>query len=410
MSTKTETARAPALTVDPQNAALGILFALSLSHLLNDTIQALIPAVYPLLKDSFQLSFAQIGMITFCFQMIGSVFQPLVGIYTDRNPRPYSLVAGMAITMCGLILLALARSYEIILLAAAMVGLGSAVFHPESSRMARLASGGRHGFAQSLFQVGGNAGTALGPLLAAWIIVPRGQRYILVFTVLAMAGMFVLARVGNWYAARLTALRKNGKGVRHHATGLSKPTVVLSLAVLLVLIFSKFIYLASMTNYYTFYLIEKFGVSVQSSQFYLFIFLFAVAFGTIVGGPLGDKLGRKLVIWISILGMSPFALLLPHANLFWTAVLSAIIGFIMASAFPAILVYATELLPGNVGMVAGLFFGLAFGTAGIASALLGKLADATSIPYVMFLCGFLPLIGLLTALLPDLKQIEQSAS
>jgi len=410
MSTKTETARAAALPVDPQNAALGILFALSLSHLLNDTIQALIPAVYPLLKDSFQLSFAQIGMITFCFQMIGSVFQPLVGIYTDRNPRPYSLVAGMAITMCGLILLALARSYEIILLAAAMVGLGSAVFHPESSRMARLASGGRHGFAQSLFQVGGNAGTALGPLLAAWIIVPRGQRYILVFTVLAMAGMFVLARVGNWYAARLTALRKNGKGVRHHATGLSKPTVVLSLAVLLVLIFSKFIYLASMTNYYTFYLIEKFGVSVQSSQFYLFIFLFAVAFGTIVGGPLGDKLGRKLVIWISILGMSPFALLLPHANLFWTAVLSAIIGFIMASAFPAILVYATELLPGNVGMVAGLFFGLAFGTAGIASALLGKLADATSIPYVMFLCGFLPLIGLLTALLPDLKQIEQSAS
>ena len=410
MSTKTETARAPAVKVDPQNAALGILFALSLSHLLNDTIQALIPAVYPLLKDSFQLSFAQIGMITFCFQMIGSVFQPLVGIYTDRNPKPYSLVAGMAITMCGLILLALARSYEVILLAAAMVGLGSAVFHPESSRMARLASGGRHGFAQSLFQVGGNAGTALGPLLAAWIIVPRGQRYILVFTVLAMAGMFVLARVGNWYAARLTASRKSGKAVRHHGTGLSKSTVVLSLAVLLVLIFSKFIYLASMTNYYTFYVIEKFGVSVQSSQFYLFIFLFAVAFGTIVGGPLGDKLGRKLVIWISILGMSPFALLLPHANLFWTAVLSAIVGFIMASAFPAILVYATELLPGNVGMVAGLFFGLAFGTAGIASALLGKLADATSIPHVMFLCGFLPLIGLLTALLPDLKHIEQSGS
>jgi MFS transporter, FSR family, fosmidomycin resistance protein len=409
MSTKTETARAPALTVDPQNAALGILFALSLSHLLNDTIQALIPAVYPLLKESFHLSFAQIGMITFCFQMIGSVFQPLVGIYTDRNPKPYSLVAGMAITMCGLILLALARSYEIILLAAAMVGLGSAVFHPESSRMARLASGGRHGFAQSLFQVGGNAGTALGPLLAAWIIVPRGQRYILVFTVLAMAGMFVLGRVGNWYAARLTA-RKSGKSVLHPAAGLSRATVVLSLAVLLVLIFSKFIYLASMTNYYTFYLIEKFGVSVQSSQFYLFIFLFAVAFGTIVGGPLGDKLGRKLVIWISILGMSPFALLLPHANLFWTAVLSAIIGFIMASAFPAILVYATELLPGNVGMVAGLFFGLAFGTAGIASALLGKLADATSIPYVMFLCGFLPLIGLLTALLPDLRQIEPSDS
>jgi len=408
MSTKTETAAAPSVTVNPRNAALGILFALSLSHLLNDTIQALIPAVYPLLKESFHLSFAQIGMITFVFQMIGSVFQPLVGIYTDRHPKPYSLVAGMAITMCGLVLLALASRYEMILLAAGMVGLGSAVFHPESSRMARLASGGRHGFAQSLFQVGGNAGTALGPLLAAWIIVPRGQRYILVFTVLAMAGLLVLTRVGNWYAARLSATHTGGSSARHHAVNLSRGTVVLSLAVLLVLIFSKFIYLASMTSYYTFYLIEKFGLTVQSSQFYLFIFLFAVAFGTILGGPLGDRIGRKLVIWISILGMSPFALLLPHANLFWTAVLSAIIGFIMASAFPAILVYATELLPARVGMVAGLFFGLAFGTAGIASALLGKLADATSIPHVMFLCGFLPLIGLLAALLPDLKQIEQN--
>ncbi|HVK58016.1 MAG TPA: MFS transporter [Candidatus Kapabacteria bacterium] len=392
------------VTVDPQTAALGILFALSLSHLLNDTIQALIPAVYPLLKESFHLSFAQIGMITFCFQMIGSVFQPLVGLYTDRYPKPYSLVAGMGITMCGLVLLALASRYEVILIAAGMVGLGSAIFHPESSRMARMASGGRHGFAQSLFQVGGNAGTSLGPLLAAWIIVPRGQRYILVFTVLALAGMFVLGRVGKWYAERLAALHHTPKSARTQTVGVSKRRIVLSLAVLLVLIFSKFIYLASMTNYYTFYLIEKFGVSVQSSQLYLFIFLFAVAVGTILGGPLGDRLGRKLVIWISILGMAPFALILPHANLFWTAVLSAIIGFIMASAFPAILVYATELLPGKVGMVAGLFFGLAFGTAGIASALLGKLADATSIPYVMFLCGFLPLIGLLTAFLPDLKR------
>jgi FSR family fosmidomycin resistance protein-like MFS transporter len=401
MSAKTETISP--VTVDPQSAALGILFALSLSHLLNDTIQALIPAVYPLLKDSFHLSFAQIGMITFCFQMVGSVFQPLVGLYTDRYPKPYSLVAGMGITMCGLVLLALAQRYEMILVAAGMVGMGSAIFHPESSRMARMASGGRHGFAQSLFQVGGNAGTALGPLLAAWIIVPRGQRYILVFTVLALAGMFVLGRVGNWYAVRLAASYKSRKSAPTRAMELSNKTIVMSLAVLLVLIFSKFIYLASMTNYYTFYLIEKFGVSVQSSQLYLFIFLLFVALGTMAGGPLGDKLGRKLVIWISILGMSPFALLLPHANLFWTAVLSAFIGFIMASAFPAILVYATELLPGKVGMVAGLFFGLAFGTAGIASALLGKLADATSIPYVMFLCGFLPLIGLLTALLPDLR-------
>lgn len=405
MSATAERADAkPTVTVDPQTAALGILFALSLSHLLNDTIQALIPAVYPLLKESFHLSFAQIGMITFCFQMIGSVFQPLVGLYTDRYPKPYSLVAGMGITMCGLVLLALASRYEVILIAAGMVGLGSAIFHPESSRMARMASGGRHGFAQSLFQVGGNAGTSLGPLLAAWIIVPRGQRYILVFTVLALAGMFVLGRVGKWYAERLAALHHTPKSARTQTVGVSKRRIVLSLAVLLVLIFSKFIYLASMTNYYTFYLIEKFGVSVQSSQLYLFIFLFAVAVGTILGGPLGDRLGRKLVIWISILGMAPFALILPHANLFWTAVLSAIIGFIMASAFPAILVYATELLPGKVGMVAGLFFGLAFGTAGIASALLGKLADATSIPYVMFLCGFLPLIGLLTAFLPDLKR------
>jgi FSR family fosmidomycin resistance protein-like MFS transporter len=284
-----------------------------------------------------------------------------------------------------------------------MVGLGSAIFHPESSRMARLASGGRHGFAQSLFQVGGNAGSALGPLLAAWIIVPRGQRYILVFTVLAMIGMFVLSRVGKWYAERLAASHKSKAGRAGQAVRFSNKTIAISMTVLLILIFSKFIYLASMTNYYTFYLMQRFGVSVQSSQYYLFIFLFFVALGTIIGGPIGDRLGRKLVIWLSILGMAPFALILPHANLFWTAVLSAIIGFIMASAFPAILVYATELMPGKVGMVAGLFFGLAFGTAGIGAALLGKLADATSVSYMMFLCGFLPLLGLLTVFLPDVK-------
>lgn len=393
-----------AVAVEPHGAALGILFALSLSHLLNDTIQALLPAVYPLLKDSFHLSFAQIGMITFCFQMIGSVFQPLVGIYTDRYPKPYSLVVGMGITLCGLILLAFAPRYEVLLVAAGMVGLGSAIFHPESSRMARLASGGRHGFAQSLFQVGGNFGTSLGPLLAAWIIVPRGQRYILVFTALALAGMFVLSRVGTWYALRLAALNKTRTNTSTHSNPLSRRTVILSLTVLLLLMFSKFIYLAAITNYYTFYLMQKFGVSVQSSQYLFFIFLFGVAVGTMVGGPLGDRLGRKLIIWISILGMAPFAMILPHANLFWTAVLSAIIGFVMASAFPAIVVYATELMPGKVGMVAGLFFGLAFGTAGIAAALLGKLADATSIPHVIFLCGFLPLIGLVTAFLPNLHQ------
>jgi MFS transporter, FSR family, fosmidomycin resistance protein len=384
-------------------SALGILFSLSFSHLLNDSIQALIPAIYPLLKTSFSLSFTQIGLITLTFQMAGSVFQPLVGLYTDRNPQPYSLVAGMSLTLCGLILLAIAPTYYVVLLAAGVIGLGSAIFHPESSRMARLASGGRHGFAQSLFQVGGNAGTALGPLLAAWIIVPHGQHYILVFTGVAVVGIFVLSRVGNWYAAHLIERRARGKQAVQ-SSGLSRATITLSIAVLLMLMFSKFFYLASMTNYYTFYLIHKFGVSIQQSQVYLFMFLFAGAVGTFVGGPVGDRIGRKAVIWISILGMAPFALALPHANLFWTAVLSVITGMIMASAFPAILVYATELLPGKVGLIAGLFFGLAFGMAGIGSAVLGKLADATSLEFVISACAFLPLIGLLTAFLPNLRQ------
>ena len=401
MSTKVE-AVSPLTPTTAQTSLLGILFALSFSHLLNDTIQALIPAIYPLLKDSFNLTFTQIGLITLTFQLTGSIFQPLVGLYTDHNPKPYSLVAGMGFSLCGLVLLAMASRYEIILAGSALVGLGSAVFHPESSRMARLASGGRHGFAQSLFQVGGNAGTALGPLLAAWIIVPRGQRYILVFSVVALAGMFVLSRVGRWYAVRLSE-RKTTAHAEKPANRFSPKIITAALAVLLVLIFSKFIYLASMTNYYTFYLMHKFGVSVQSSQLYLFVFLAAVAVGTMAGGPIGDKIGRKAVIWVSILGMSPFSLLLPHANLFWTAVLSVPIGFIMASAFPAILVYATELLPTKVGLIAGLFFGLAFGTAGIGSAILGKLADHTSISFVMAVCAFLPLIGLLTAWLPNLK-------
>jgi FSR family fosmidomycin resistance protein-like MFS transporter len=409
MSTKTEAA--PSGTVmNVQSTTLGILFALSFSHLLNDTIQALIPAIYPLLKNSFSLSFAQVGLITLAFQMTGSVFQPLVGFYTDKHPLPYSLVVGMGFTLSGLVLLALAPHYHIVLLAASMVGLGSAVFHPESSRMARVASGGRHGFAQSLFQVGGNFGSSLGPLLAAWIMAPRvkghprGQAYILIFTLAPFLGMLVLSRVGKWYSARLKKYPVSRKLASEVHSNLSRRTVTLSIAVLLVLIFSKFFYLASMTSYYTFYLIQKFGVSVQSSQLYLFLFLFAVAAGTIVGGPVGDKIGRKTVIWISILGMSPFALLLPHANLLWTAVLSVIIGFIMASAFPAILVYATELMPGKVGLVAGLFFGFSFGMAGIGSAVLGKLADATSISFVVSVCAFLPLIGLMTGFLPNLKQ------
>lgn len=404
MNAPAKTEIVPAITPPAYSSAMAILFILSLSHLLNDAIQALIPAIYPLIKTSYALTFTQIGLITLTYQMVGSVLQPIVGFYTDRNPKPYSLVMGMGITLFGLVLLALAPSYHAVIIAAGMVGLGSAIFHPESSRIARLASGGRHGFAQSLFQVGGNAGTSIGPLLAAWIIVPRGQRHILWFTLVPFVGMMLLGRVGNWYRDHLTERAGKNAGPAHRHYVASRGRIIFCLVVLLTLMFSKFFYLASMTNYYTFYLIQKFGISVTSSQMYLFVFLAAVALGTIIGGPVGDKIGRKQVIWISILGMAPFALLMPFANLFWTAVLSVVIGFIMASAFPAILVYATELLPGKVGTIAGLFFGVAFGLAGIGSAVLGKLADHTSILYVMKCCSFLPLIGLLTALLPDLKE------
>jgi FSR family fosmidomycin resistance protein-like MFS transporter len=407
MSTKVEAVLPQVKMKTAQASTLGILFALSFSHLLNDSVQALIPAIYPMLQKSFGLTFTEVGLITLTFQMTGSIFQPLVGFYTDKHPKPYSLVAGMGLTFTGIVLLAFAHRYEMILVAAGMVGLGSAIFHPESSRMARLASGGRHGFAQSLFQVGGNAGSSLGPLLAAWIIVPGGQRSILVFTGAAVLGMIILSRVGNWYAMKLAHGRTQPKAQVELVSPFSRRTIALSISVLLVLIFSKFFYLASMTSYYTFYLIQKFHVSVQSSQLFLFLFLAAVAAGTIIGGPVGDRIGRKTVIWISILGMSPFALLLPYANLFWTAVLSAIIGFIMASAFPAILVYATELMPGKVGVVAGLFFGFSFGMAGIGSAVLGNLADATSVPFVMSVCSYLPLIGLLTGFLPNVNHNEE---
>jgi len=395
-------------STEANTSAVTILFALSFCHLLNDAIQALIPAIYPLLKESFKLNFTQIGLITLAFQMVGSVLQPIVGFYTDKHPKPFSLVFGMGVTLCGLVLLALAPTYAVVLLAAGCVGLGSAIFHPESSRMARLASGGRHGFAQSLFQVGGNAGTALGPLLAAGIIVPRGQRHILWFSLLAMAGMYILTKLGRWYQGRLTAAPHRGASAISPCAGVGRRKVVIALGVLLCLMFSKFIYLASMTSYYTFYLLQRFGVSVQQSQVYLFLFLGAGAVGTFVGGPLGDRIGRKQVIWLSILGMAPFSMLLPHVGLFWLAVLSVIIAFIMASAFPAILVFATELLPDQVGAIAGLFFGLAFGLAGIGSAVLGKLADATSIEFVMNACSYLPLIGLLTWFLPELRQHPRS--
>ncbi len=372
--------------------------------MLNDIIQSLLPAIYPLLKQSFSLSFAQVGLITFAFQLTASMLQPIVGFFTDRQPRPFSLAVGMSVTLVGLILLSHASSFHAILIAAAMVGMGSSIFHPEASRIARLASGGRHGFAQSVFQVGGNFGSSLGPLLAALIVVPHGQKSVLWFSVVAFLGILVLTGIGAWYRNHLEQMRsRKPPAPRGHAT-LPRRQVALALSVLIALIFSKYVYLSSLTNYYTFFLIAKFGFSVQAAQVRLFIFLFAVAAGTLVGGFVGDRYGRRLVIWISILGVAPFSMLLPYANPAWTIVLTVCVGFILASAFSAILVYAQELLPGRVGLIAGIFFGFSFGTAGSASALLGRLADHTSIFFVYQVCGFLPLIGLLTAFLPDLER------
>lgn len=382
-----------------------VLFALSFSHLLNDTIQSLIPAIYPLVKDSFALSFTQIGLITLVFQLSSSLLQPIVGVLTDRKPYPYALPVGMGFSLVGLVLLAFAPSYSWVLVSVALVGVGSSVFHPEASRMAYVASGGRRGFAQSLFQVGGNAGSAIGPLLAALLIAPFGQYNVAWFSIAALTAIIILYRIGKWYkpkSIRNYILRKNKVKVVTQQT-LPRRTVVVSIVVLLILIFSKYFYLTSLTSYYTFYLIDKFGVSVQQSQVYLFVFLFAVAAGTMIGGPLGDRIGRKYVIWLSILGASPFTLVLPYANLLWTIVLSFVIGIIIASAFSAILVYAQELLPGNVGMVSGLFFGFAFGMGGIGSAVLGKVADTEGIDYVYHMCAYLPLIGIIAALLPNLN-------
>lgn len=383
-----------------------VLFALSFSHLLNDTIQSLIPSIYPLVKDSFQLSFAQIGIITLVFQLSSSLFQPLVGILTDRRPYPYALPVGMGFSLCGLVLLAMAPSYVWVLASVALVGVGSSVFHPEASRMAYVASGGKRGLAQSVFQVGGNAGSAIGPLLAAMVIAPFGRFNVIWFSIAALIAIVILYRIGKWYkpkSIRNYILRKN-KVKEVVKNNVPQRVVVVSVIVLLVLIFSKYFYFASLTSYYTFYLIDKFGVTVQQSQLYLFVFLFAVAAGTMIGGPVGDRIGRKYVIWLSILGASPFALALPYANLFWTVILSFVIGMVIASAFSAILVYAQELLPGNVGMVSGLFFGFAFGMGGIGSAVLGQLADRESIAYVYHICSFLPLIGIVAAFLPNLKK------
>jgi MFS transporter, FSR family, fosmidomycin resistance protein len=391
---------------------LTVLTALSFSHLLNDAMQSLIPAIYPILKSALHLDFVHIGLIGLTNQLTASVLQPFVGLYTDRRPQPFSLAIGMSFTLAGLVLLSFAGSLTLVLIAVALVGVGSSVFHPEASRIAHLASGGRLGFAQSLFQVGGNTGAALGPLLAAVIVVARGQAAVLWFSMLALLGIVVLTGIGRWYRGNL-AFRKTAQSTSlHHpkTPGLTRGHVILSLAVLIALIFSKYFYLASMSSYYTFFLIGKFGLSVRSAQLHLFGFLFAVAAGTLLGGPVGDRIGRKSVIWASILGVAPFALALPYANLFWVGILTAIIGLILASAFSAILVYAQELVPGRVGLIAGLFFGLAFGLGGIGSAVLGAIADRTSIPFVFQVCSFLPLIGLLAWLLPNLEHRRRAGA
>jgi len=404
MAQQTGTTFAPAAKAIAQKTVYPILFTISFTHLLNDMMQAVIPAVYPLIKQNFHLSFTQIGLITLSFQLTASLLQPFVGFYTDRTPRPYSLAVGMGFTLCGLVALSMASSFPAILVSVSLIGMGSSVFHPESSRVAHLASGGKKGLAQSIFQLGGNAGSAIGPLLAALVVVPYGQFNIIWFALAAVLGIVILLQIGNWYKSHMI-LRTTGKtGVlADNKPGLSKTRVTVSIAILLVLIFSKYFYMASMTSYFTFYLIQTFHLTVQQSQVHLFIFLASVAAGTLIGGPLGDRFGRKYIIWISILGVAPFTLLLPYASLFWTGVLSVIIGIILASAFSAILVYATELVPGKVGMIAGLFFGFAFGMGGLGSALLGKLADMTSITYVFKVCAFLPLIGIITGLLPDIE-------
>lgn len=381
-----------------------ILLSISFSHLLNDTIQSLIPSIYPLLKSTFSLSFTQVGLITLTFQLSASLLQPIVGAYTDRKPQPFSLATGMAFSLAGLVCLAFASSFHATLISVALIGIGSSVFHPEASKIAYMASGGKRGLAQSVFQVGGNAGSAIGPLLAALIIVPYGRSHILYFCLLALLAIMVLFKVGAWAKKNLHLIKP--KSVHHSDAGplvLSKRKVRISVVILLVLIFSKYFYLSSITSYYTFYLIDKFDVSVQSSQLHLFLFLAAAAVGTFVGGPLGDKYGRKYVIWFSILGVAPFTLLLPYVSLFWTSILTVIIGFVLSSAFSAILVYAQELMPGKVGTVSGLFFGFAFGMGGIGSAVLGSLADYTSIYFVFQICSFLPLIGLITGFLPNLR-------
>ncbi|MCG6574997.1 MFS transporter [Pseudomonas sp. AF32] len=379
-----------------------IIGAVALAHLINDLIQAVLPSIYPMLKDSYGLTFTQVGLITLTFQLTASLLQPWVGYHTDRHPKPWLLPAGTVCTLVGIVMMSMVGSFALILLAAALIGIGSSTFHPEASRVARLASGGRYGLAQSTFQVGGNAGSAFGPLLAAAIIIPYGQGNVAWFGVFALFALFVLYRISRWYANHLNLFKlKQGQAATH---GLSRGRVLSALVVLGLLVFSKYFYMASFTSYFTFYLIEKFDLSVASSQLHLFLFLGAVAAGTFFGGPIGDRIGRKAVIWFSILGVAPFTLVLPYVDLLWTSILSMVIGFVLASAFSAIVVYAQELVPGNVGMIAGVFFGLMFGFGGIGAALLGHLADIRGIEYVYWLCSFLPLFGVLAIFLPRTKK------
>ena len=386
-----------------QQTVYSILFTISLAHFINDMLQSVIPSIYPLIKQRFSLNFTQIGLIMFTYQITASILQPFVGLYTDKKPKPYSLAIGMGFTLSGLMLASFAGNFYIMLMAVSLIGIGSSIFHPESSRVAHLASGGKKGLAQSIFQLGGNAGSAIGPLLAALIVIPYGQSNVIWFCLIAFAGILVLFRIAKWYAERLSFNAKNKNAKETVQLNISKRRVIFSLGILLVLIFSKYFYLASITSYYTFFLINKFHLSIQQSQIYLFMFLGSVAAGTLFGGPLGDRFGRKYIIWISILGVAPFTMLLPYVSLFWTGVLSVFIGLILSSAFSAILVYATELVPGKVGLIAGLFFGLAFGMGGLGSAILGKVADMTSINYVFKVCAYLPLIGIFTGLLPNIE-------
>ncbi|MDD2821348.1 MAG: MFS transporter [Flavobacterium sp.] len=401
MSSSSATASSES-TIIVQKTVYPILFSIAFAHLLNDLLQAVIPASYPILKENFNLTFTQIGLITLAYQLAASILQPVVGLYTDKKPKPFSQIFGMLFTLSGIVLLSYASNFSMIILSVVLVGIGSSIFHPEASRISFLASGGKRGLAQSIFQLGGNAGTAIGPLLVALIVVPNTQYYIIWFVVVAIIGLMVLSRIALWYQNHLS-LRATKKAAID-LPNLSQTKIVISVTILLVLIFSKFFYMASMSSYFTFYLIEKFHLSVQDAQFHLVLFLAACAVGTLIGGPLGDKFGRKYVIWFSVLGAAPFTLLLPFVDLFWTGILSVVIGVIISSAFPAILVYAQELLPKKLGMVSGLFYGFAFGMGGLGSALLGNLADHTSITYVYYLCAYLPLIGIIAFFLPNLKK------